>query len=491
MLLRRYVAEQGGALVGYAQLFQIPWLREPGRCWLNLRVDPSYGRRGIGGQLYQSLLADLHALGAATAWIGAHESAPEVAAALERRGFRELLRSWPFVLDTRGFELARFQQAIDRVAARGITITTLADERERDPDCLAKLYELHTAINREIPLPGHAHPDPGLAWFERYCYGGPLALPEAYFIAKDGARYAGESSLERLDSWPDELHQKTTGVHGDYRGYGIAVALKLATIAYAQQQGYARIWTAVESNNPSMLAINAKLGFVQEPGMIVFEKQIGEIPMTHNPKRIVAEGYDEIAQRYLAWSAFAPSPERMQQLARLLDLLPPDAVVLELGCGAGVPVTQALAERSRVTGVDISAEQIALAERYVPDATFLRADMTTLDFAAGSFDAVVSFYCAYPRAARGARRAAAQDRGLAAAGRPAVRNHGRPRLARRCRARLAGRADVLQPLRRRAQPRSGAPRRPRADQRRCAGRGRGWRAGRVPVGGGAETDDRR
>jgi SAM-dependent methyltransferase len=114
--------------------------------------------------------------------------------------------------------------------------------------------------------------------------------------------------------------------------------------------------------------------------------------MSSDAKRIVADGYDEIAQRYLAWSALGPSPERMHYLGQLLDLLPAGAEVLELGCGAGVPVTQALAERCRVTGVDISAEQIALAERHVPDATFIHADMTTLDFPAGSCDAVVAFY---------------------------------------------------------------------------------------------------
>ena len=114
--------------------------------------------------------------------------------------------------------------------------------------------------------------------------------------------------------------------------------------------------------------------------------------MATDPKQIVADGYDQIAERYLAWSALDPSPQRMRNLARLLDLLPAGAEVLELGCGAGVPVTQALAERGRVTGVDISAEQIALAERLVPDATFIHADMTALDFPAGSFDAVVAFY---------------------------------------------------------------------------------------------------
>jgi SAM-dependent methyltransferase len=114
--------------------------------------------------------------------------------------------------------------------------------------------------------------------------------------------------------------------------------------------------------------------------------------MATDPKRIVADGYDEIARRYLAWSALNPSPERMRYLSRLMDRLPIGAEVLELGCGAGVPVTQALAERGHVTGVDISTEQIALAEQHVPDATFICADLTALDFAPGSFDAVVAFY---------------------------------------------------------------------------------------------------
>jgi SAM-dependent methyltransferase len=114
--------------------------------------------------------------------------------------------------------------------------------------------------------------------------------------------------------------------------------------------------------------------------------------MSDDPKRIVANSYDEIAPRYLAWSGPDSSPERMRYLKRLLDLLPASAEVLELGCGAGVPVTQALAERHRVTGVDIAAKQIELAQRYVPGATFIHADMTTLEFPPGSFDAVVAFY---------------------------------------------------------------------------------------------------
>jgi cyclopropane fatty-acyl-phospholipid synthase-like methyltransferase len=75
-----------------------------------------------------------------------------------------------------------------------------------------------------------------------------------------------------------------------------------------------------------------------------------------------------------------------------LNALPPGATVLELGCGVGVPTTQRLAQRFAVTGVDISAQQIALARRNVPTATFVQADMAALDFPSASFDAVAAFY---------------------------------------------------------------------------------------------------
>jgi SAM-dependent methyltransferase len=111
-----------------------------------------------------------------------------------------------------------------------------------------------------------------------------------------------------------------------------------------------------------------------------------------DPKRIVAEGYDAISERYLAWSALRPSATRLRYLGLALELIPAGSAVLELGCGAGIPMTAALAEGRTVTGVDISETQIEAARRNVPAATFVLADMTTLDFEPASFDAVVAFY---------------------------------------------------------------------------------------------------
>jgi SAM-dependent methyltransferase len=111
-----------------------------------------------------------------------------------------------------------------------------------------------------------------------------------------------------------------------------------------------------------------------------------------DPKRIVAEGYDTMAERYLAWSDLRPSPTRLRYLALALELIPPGSDVLDLGCGAGVPMTAALAEGRTITGVDLSETQLAMARSNVPGGTFLQADMTELAFEPASFDAVVAFY---------------------------------------------------------------------------------------------------
>ena len=107
---------------------------------------------------------------------------------------------------------------------------------------------------------------------------------------------------------------------------------------------------------------------------------------------IVADGYDRIGDRYLEWSALRPSPARTSALELADSLIPVGADVLELGCGAGIPMTARLASGRRLIGVDVSPEQIRRARRNVPGAAFRIADMTTFDAPAEGFDAVVAFY---------------------------------------------------------------------------------------------------
>lgn len=111
-----------------------------------------------------------------------------------------------------------------------------------------------------------------------------------------------------------------------------------------------------------------------------------------DPKQIVAQGYNQIAEQHSQWASQTRTQERQYYTTLLLERLPNAAQILELGCGVGLPTTLALAQRFQVTGVDLSSRHITLAQQNVPAATFIQADMTRLSFSPASFDAAAAFY---------------------------------------------------------------------------------------------------
>jgi SAM-dependent methyltransferase len=116
-------------------------------------------------------------------------------------------------------------------------------------------------------------------------------------------------------------------------------------------------------------------------------------------REIVRRGYDRISLAYRgdAGNAHPSSAEDTTRyagwLAELTALLPPQARVADLGCGAGIPATRELVTRGlRVVGVDFSAVQLRRARQLVPGAQLVQADIADLHLQPGSLDAVVSFY---------------------------------------------------------------------------------------------------
>ena len=105
-------------------------------------------------------------------------------------------------------------------------------------------------------------------------------------------------------------------------------------------------------------------------------------------KNLVQRGYDRCASAYAETRTDEAPPELELMSERLDD----GASVLDIGCGAGVPITRSLAARFAVTGVDISNEMIRHAQANIPGASFVHADVTSVEFADSSFDAVVAFY---------------------------------------------------------------------------------------------------
>lgn len=265
---RRYVAVDEGTqkVVGYSDIHHLPGMFHPQKFGLSVMVHPEWQRRGVGSLLYERLMNDLLELNAITVRASVREDKGDALTFMKRRGFMEERRTWELHLSVAEADISPFLPVAERVSAKGIVITTLKEERERDPDCLRKLHELSNAIHADIPMPDQFTP----VSFEEFkrSFEHPTLLPDAYFIAKHSDRYIGRSDLWRSEAEPERLYQGVTGVLREYRRQGVATALKVKTIEYAKQHGYQLIATWNDSTNAGMLALNEKLGFRRQVGWI-------------------------------------------------------------------------------------------------------------------------------------------------------------------------------------------------------------------------------
>lgn len=109
--------------------------------------------------------------------------------------------------------------------------------------------------------------------------------------------------------------------------------------------------------------------------------------------RLVKNGYDLIAEEYLQNRS---KLKTNKYLSKLLKLLPRSASVLDLGCGAGVPVDDVLLKAGhRVIGVDNSRSQIELARKYCPSGEYIVADIGEMRDGEYQAQAVVCLYALF------------------------------------------------------------------------------------------------
>ncbi len=105
---------------------------------------------------------------------------------------------------------------------------------------------------------------------------------------------------------------------------------------------------------------------------------------------LVKKGYDKVAPYF---KMFRNLFHNEQELKYLVELLPENAQVLDVGCGMGIPVARYLVQQGySVTGVDISEKMLELAKQNVPEADFHLYDMNDLDFPDTSFNGITAIY---------------------------------------------------------------------------------------------------
>lgn len=269
----RWMAERDGVVVGYANYHQFEGMYHPRRFGISAVVAPACRGQGIGGALYDTVLAALAAHNPLSVRARYRSDVTASERFLAARGFVEDMRDWESRLTVTTFDPTPFLAQAERAAANGIHIVSLAELIARDPDHRARLYDLDMTLSADVPSPEPFTPI-SCEQFEKWIFANPNFLPEGYFVALDGTHYVGSTALWKSQSTPQELYTGLTGVRREYRRMGIALALKLRAIAFARSYGATVIKTWNESNNRGMLSINEALGFVKQPIWVNVQKTL-------------------------------------------------------------------------------------------------------------------------------------------------------------------------------------------------------------------------
>ena len=288
---RHYVAEHAetGQLLGYGSVEQSIYLP---KYRLFMAVDPARLRRGVGDLLLERLTDDLMEANAITVSVREHASRADLVAFLGAHGFVETSRVWDMRLPLEEVDLSPLAPVAERVEERGISITTLADERARDPGCVEHLYNFLNTLKADDPArtrfksPAYDRREAQI-WF-----GKPYVIDEAFFIAKRGDEYVGVTDLNLVEALPGGLSHGFTGVGREHRRRGVATALKLRAFEYARRQGYRSVRAFNHQVNTPLIALDEKLGFRCQSGYVTLEKCLREVT------ELDSSVYDAYAGKY-------------------------------------------------------------------------------------------------------------------------------------------------------------------------------------------------
>lgn len=268
---RHLVAERDGAIVGTAGWNRRIYTTVENSYRCGVSVHPDHRGQGIGSSLYEECLTDLQNRGARRAVAHVREDDPGSERFARSRGFeRSGYADRASRLEVQTANLDRSRLAAVAVAQSGVTLISLA-ELKPDEAMLRAICDVDNASTAAMPSSEEWRPMPFEEW-KRYVLEGPGYLPEAFFVALDGDQPVGVAWLEKRSGGFAE--NGYTGVHPRYHGRGIARALKLRTVEWAQANDIEYIVTGNDVHNAPMLRINDEIGYQPLPAHVEMVKTL-------------------------------------------------------------------------------------------------------------------------------------------------------------------------------------------------------------------------
>jgi len=210
---------------------------------LDVRVEPTSRKRGIGSELYRLGVEHVLSLDAKRVATMFEESDAGVAFA-RARGWQEHRAEVLSTLDPR---------TLSEPPDRTIEVVSARHLYPRD------LHRIDEEATRDMPAVEPIAAIPYEEWLE-FVWRNPLFTRDGSFGAVIDGRLASVSLLLANFEWGRAVSM-FTGTSREHRGRGLARAVKIASARWAAHNGITQLVTTNDETNASMLAINTRLGY--------------------------------------------------------------------------------------------------------------------------------------------------------------------------------------------------------------------------------------
>jgi GNAT superfamily N-acetyltransferase len=237
------VAEADGEIVGRAE-GGLNWFargNEAAVAWVG--VLPADRGRGLGSEPFQRVARHALALGAVRLTSTFNETADGKRFAT-RRGFREIRAEVQAVIDPRVVEV-------------DVGLADVISVREARPEDVHAVDDAATADMPASEQPASFTFDEWLGHVWNY----PMFSRDGSFAAVADGRIVAVALLN-ADLAGRRAVNTFTGTLREYRGRGLALATKVASLRWAAKNGITQVVTSNDESNTAMLAINRRLGYL-------------------------------------------------------------------------------------------------------------------------------------------------------------------------------------------------------------------------------------
>jgi GNAT superfamily N-acetyltransferase len=250
---RTWVALADDRVVGWSRA-RLQWstgVADLGELWAF--VGPAYRRRGLGAELFEAAVAHLESVGARS--VESWASAEDGDRFLLARSFTPVRTQQMLRLELAGADLSRFAPLREEAEAQGYSLVPLAAVAARTRE----LHALDAAATADVPAT-HAQDDFRYDDWLAETLAHPQLTREGSFVVLAGEEPVAYALLH-VDPGSNLAANEMTGTRAGQRRRGLARLAKLATIAWARENGLDAILTSNDGENVAMQRLNESLGY--------------------------------------------------------------------------------------------------------------------------------------------------------------------------------------------------------------------------------------